>query len=155
MKIQASRFAAVLLLLFAPTPSRAHHTGGALKISNAWVREALPGKDLTAAFLEISNEDHNADALVGAACKGIDTVELHSMREEGGTMHMERIAKITIPAQGKVSLKQGGLHLMLFGLKTSVAAGAQLECELTFEHADPVKFVAPVKAIEGKADGKQ
>ena len=43
-------------------------------------------------------------------------VELHSMSMEGGIMKMRRLAAIDILADQPVSLKPGGLHIMLVGL---------------------------------------
>ncbi len=138
----------------APTALRADHTAADPKVSDAWVREALPTKDITAAFLTFSNPSDDGDAVVNVTCRGIDRVELHTMKDEGGMMRMERVTNIPLPAKSEVKLAPGGLHLMLFGLKTPVTAGKKLECEVRFEHAKPLRFEAEIRAVEGKADAK-
>lgn len=140
-------------ILVTAVPLVAHHGDEKPRIQNAWVREILPGQDITAAFLVIENPDHAADSLVGVSCECAKTMEMHRMVKDGDTMKMEPVDQIDVPARGKVELKPGGLHLMLFGTKP-LRHGDKVRLRLRFAQAGEVVVEAPVRAIEGKAGAK-
>ncbi len=144
---------AAFSMLLASAPLTAHHGDEKPKIQNAWVREVLPGQDVTAGYMVISNPDHESDFLISAACECAKTLEIHRMVKEGDKMKMEPVDKVEVPARGKVELKPGGLHLMLFGTKP-LRAGEQVRLRLRFTHAGEVVVDVPVKALEGKAGAK-
>ncbi len=139
----------VLLLAAWSTAAAAHHTGGKLEVHDAWVRETLPGKEVTAAFLTFTN-DGDADALVAVACDVAASAEMHKMTDAGGMMKMEQVPRIDIPSHREVKLAPGGLHLMLFGIKEPLAAGKTVKLTLTFEKAKIMVLEVPVRALAGK-----
>lgn len=145
MKTRLSLFA--LLVLAAPLA--AHHTGAKVAPQEAWVRERIPGQDITAAYMVIKNPDHSSDTLLEASCDCATSVEIHRMANADGRMKMERIHRLEVPAQGEVVLKPGGLHLMLFGVKPAVKAGARVRLKLRFENAGLVEVTASVRAAQG------
>lgn len=140
-------------ILWTVAPLAVHHGDEKPRIQNAWVREVLPGQDITAAFLLIENPDHEADSLTGVSCECAKTMEMHRMVKEGDKMKMEPVEKIEVPARGKVELKPGGLHLMLFGTKP-LRQGDKVRLRLRFTHAGEVVADVPVQAAEGKAGAK-
>ncbi len=141
------------VLVVAAGPVLAHHTDDKPRVKDPWVREVLPGQDLTGAFLVLENAGHEPDFLVAASCDCAKTVEIHRMVQADGRMKMEKMNRLEIPAGGKVELKPGGFHLMLFGVRKDLKAGATVTLELRFEHGGVVKVEAPVKAAEGAKRG--
>ncbi|NCC28249.1 MAG: copper chaperone PCu(A)C, partial [Gammaproteobacteria bacterium] len=77
-----------------------------------------------------------------------EVVELHTHVEEDGMMRMRRIEKIEIPAGETVTLKPGGLHVMLIGLKQPLEPGDTVDLALTFEDGSRIPVQAPVRRIE-------
>lgn len=142
-----------IALLGTAGPVLAHHTDDKPKVTDPWVREVLPGQDLTGGFLVLENAGHEPDFLVSATCDCAKTVEIHRMVQAGDRMKMEKMDRLEIPAGGKVELKPGGLHLMLFGVRKDLKAGATVTLELRFEHGGVVKVEAPVRAAEGAKRG--
>lgn len=138
-----------LALLISAGTTWAHHVSGKLEVHDAWVRETLPGKEVTAAFLTFAN-DADADALVAVSCDVASSAEMHRMREADGMMKMEQVPRIEIPSHAEVKLAPGGLHLMLFGIKEPLVAGAKVKLTLTFEKAPKMELEVPVRALEGK-----
>jgi len=64
----------------------------------------------------------------------------------GGMMGMRPVARLDIPAGGKVELKPGGYHIMLIELTRELKVGDKVEITLTFEKAGDVKVTAEVRA---------
>ena len=151
MRRQVGFFMAILGLVVAlAVPSVfAHHAGGGITLAGAWVRETLPGKDITAGFFTLAN-DGEQDALIGVVCDAATTVELHRMAHENGQMKMEQVKEIVLPSHGEVKLEPGGLHLMLFGVREPLVAGKTVKLTLTFRNAQPQTIEVPVRALDGK-----
>ena len=66
-------------------------------------------------------------------------------------MRMRRIEKIEVPAGETVTLKPGGLHVMLIGLKQTLEPGDAVDLTLVFEDEAKKRFsqeiTAPVNAL--------
>jgi copper(I)-binding protein len=60
-------------------------------------------------------------------------------------MGMDPVDSVEIPAKGEVEFKQGDLHVMLIGVKRSLAAGDQLPLTLRFENVGEMKVEVAVR----------
>lgn len=84
-----------------------------LVAENLVIYEPLPGRAMTAGYLELTN--HSADAIrinrVGSP--DFDAVELHESSVDDGVAKMRPIDALVIAPGATVTLQQGGLHLML------------------------------------------
>jgi copper(I)-binding protein len=106
----------------------------------------MAGEGATSAvYLTLDNKGSQADALVSASSAAAKSVELHEVKNEGGTMKMRPVQKIPLPAGGKVELKPGGYHVMLIGLTRDLKPGETVPVTLTFEHGAEMKIDATVK----------
>lgn len=104
-----------------------------LKVADAWAR-ATPGKaENGAAYLTIQSP--TADRLVSISSPVAKKAELHTMSMAGTVMQMRPIAGLDIPAGQPVTLKPGGEHIMLLGLKGPLREGQSFPMTLTFEKA--------------------
>jgi hypothetical protein len=68
-----------------------------------------------------------------------------TVAEGMGAMTMRPVDAIEVPADGSVSLKPGGLHVMLLGLASPLATGSTVSMTLTFEKAGDVVIDVPVQ----------
>ena len=118
-------FAAILMLLAALAGGTAYGQGNGtdITVSNLVIRMPAATGRPGAGYLQLKG-GAKPDRLVAASSPAADRIELHRMTTDGVVMKMERIEGIDIPANATVSLKPGGLHLMLFGLKPEAAQGA-------------------------------
>ncbi len=122
--------------------------GTAVGVSDAYARAVPPGQPNSAVFLTLSNASGEPHALVSAASPIADAVELHTHINDGGMMRMRRVERIEVPAGESVSLKPGGLHVMLIGLKQNLQPGDQVDLTLTFEDGTQTQVGAPVRMVE-------
>ena len=155
----------VLLLLTAcaaPAPAAPR-----IQVQKAWARPTLAGSmgDMTptsamsgttmpgmtaseatsAAYFVIVNDGDAADALVGASADVAGTVELHETRVVNDVAQMAPVARVEIPAHGRVEFKPGGYHVMLMGLTHDLMQGETLKLTLQFEKSGAVTLDVPVQ----------
>jgi copper(I)-binding protein len=88
----------------------------AVRVSNAWVREPIGSRAMTAAYATIENPDATDTRITGASADVAGSVEMHEMTRAGDIMKMAPVNAVTVPARGTVEFKPGGAHLMLFDL---------------------------------------
>lgn len=105
------------------------------EVTDAYIMAPLGGRDVTGGGLKVSLSGPSAK-LVAAESTAADTVEIHTMRMEDGTMKMRKVDSLDVSEAQPLSLEQGGDHLMLFGLEPSLAAGDVVDLLLTFENAE-------------------
>jgi len=131
---------------------------GAIALEGAWARRApamgAGGHGGTghgamtangAVYVTLRNDGPMADTVVSAASDAAHTVELHETRNEGGVMMMRPVARLQVPAGGRLEMKPGGHHVMLLGLKHDLNPGETVTVTLTFEKAGALTVRAPVK----------
>ena len=96
-------------------------------------------------FMTITNSTGEADKLLEACTDKAMMVQLHTMVMEGGSMKMQEIPEISIPAGGQVVLKPKDLHVMLMDLKTSIETDEKFPVTLRFEKAGEKTVEVTVK----------
>ncbi len=137
--------AAALLVSF--TSFAAGNTDN-IEVSGAWTRATAPGQDQAGVDLTITSKQ--AATLVGVSSPAAKTVELHSMKTEGGMMMMREVKVIELPAGKAVNLGESGYHLMLDGLKAPLKEGETLPLTLDIQVGKGVVKIetkAEVKAL--------
>jgi periplasmic copper chaperone A len=115
---------------------------------DAWVREAPAGRTVSAAFLVLENTGAER-ALVRGSTESAESLELHEMRRDGAMMSMAPVKSIVIPAKGRVELKPGGLHLMLFGVKRPLLDGDSVSLRLQLDDGSTLTVPARVRRPQG------
>ncbi|WAL69295.1 copper chaperone PCu(A)C [Amycolatopsis cynarae] len=121
--------------------------------TDAWVKAT--GTDgttasMTGAFMNLRNSGGSAVTVISATTDVADKVEIHETVNSPSGMAMQpKQGGLPIPAGASVTLKPGGDHIMLMGLKRTLAAGDEVKLTLTFDHGDPLTVTAPVKPFTG------
>lgn len=131
----------LLSLFFVLVPTLAF-AQAVVTVRDAWAPPSL-NQPNGVGFLTLTAD--RDDALIGVVSDCCDAVETHSMTMEGDVMRMRRVDRIDLPAHQEVTLKSGGYHLMLIGLKEPLEEGGSVPLTLEFEHADSVKAELRVK----------
>lgn len=99
-------------------------------ISDGWVKRPVGNVKNTAAFMTLTNTGDRDVNVVAARSPLAMITEIHLMKHAQGVMRMRPVPHVTIPADGKVKLEAGGLHIMMMGLKEELTAGRLVSIEL-------------------------
>lgn len=120
-----------------------------ISVTDAWVRATMPGQKVSGAYMQIRSD---VDArLVSVASPAVPRVEVHEMKMDGDVMRMREVKAIELPKGKTVSLKPGGLHIMLMNLQKPIVAGDAVPLTLVVESGGKQQTVE-VKA-EARAAG--
>ena len=107
-----------------------------LIISDAWVRATPPGKMMTAGYASLENVSKDVITITGVSAEVAGHTSLHETRIERDRSTMRPVAKLSIKAGERVSLKPGGLHIMLMKLSESLTDGQSIDICLELENND-------------------
>ncbi len=112
------------------------------------VARATVGKQANgAAFLQIDNKGAD-DVLLSASSPAAAKVEIHTMTMEGDVMKMRALPQLELKAGQKLEMKPGsGAHIMLMGLKKSLAVGDKFPLTLNFRKAGKIDITVDVADI--------
>jgi len=143
---------AVVIMTAGSTRMAVVAQSDSLTVHDAWVREPAGDRNVTAAFAIVENGGAVQRAIVGATADGAEKAELHEMKMVESMMQMRPVQRIDVPAHGKVELKPGGLHVMLFGLQKTPRAGDTIRLTLKFDDGASVSTVAQVRKGDGMKD---
>jgi periplasmic copper chaperone A len=143
----------LLILLVACGPRE-------LTLKDAWARPALAGNN-SAVYLVINNSTGEDDTLLSVSTEAARTVEMHmtvavegehSMEHDmehdipqGEVLRMVQQESVPVPGEGKVEFAPGGLHIMLVGVNSDLAAGDTIEVTFTFEKAGLITLQVTVE----------
>lgn len=120
---------------------------GHISIHDAWARASLGAAPNSAAYMVLETAGEQPDRLVGASSPVAERVELHAHMMDGDIARMRPVDAIEVAPGGATVLQPGGVHLMLVGLKQTLAAGETLPLTLRFEHAGEVTLDVAVRPI--------
>lgn len=97
-------------------------TDGPLRVKDAWVR-ATNVTSTAAMYLTLENRDTVAVMIVGAGTQLASAAEFHETMLVQGTSRMNRLDSLPIARGATLTMKPGGIHIMLIDLNASMAAG--------------------------------
>lgn len=145
----AKYFCLVLMIMLAAGCQRASNTAE-ISVEEVWSRpvmvaasEAMADSAMTktphtgsngVVYLMVKNRGGAAERLLRAHTNVCETTELHETIMDGDRMKMQPAENgFEVPAHGQVKLEPRGRHIMLMGLKHSLAVGDSIELHLDFE----------------------
>lgn len=116
--------------------SSASGASDTLIISDAWVRATPPGKMMTAGYASLENVSKDVITITGVSAEVAGHTSLHETRIERDRSTMRPVAKLSIKSGERVSLKPGGLHIMLMKLSEPLTDGQSIDICLELENND-------------------
>ena len=120
-----------------------------IEVRGAWIREAPPGAEVLAAYMDIRNKDAKPDVLFEIRTPIAEVVSIHRTVVIKGVARMEHMETLPVPARTTVRLKPGGDHLMIMFPERLPKVGAKVPLALRFRRGGTVWLEVPVKsAIE-------
>lgn len=117
-----------------------------IEYSDARVRLAPNGMDMTAGYLTIKNNGDKPIEIIGASTDIADHIELHThIKTNDGMMSMQQVDKFDVPAKGNFELAPNGAHLMIFGVKPNLKEGDA--AKITLKIKDNPDLIVDAKLV--------
>jgi len=108
-----------------------------VEVSGVYISEPAMG-ERAAMYFTIVNGADDADELVGVSTPVAEVTEIHQTIHEGGTVRMEPVSSLAVPAGGELRFAPGGYHVMLLELQEEFAPGDWVDATLHFRQAGEV-----------------
>jgi len=121
-----------------------------ISVEHVWARASAGNATTGAAYLTVT-DNGQPDRLVGASTPVAATAELHETIDDHGVMKMRPVAALELAHGQPVTLKPGGYHVMLMGLKNPLKTGDSFPLTLTFDKAAPITVQVKVGAMGAAA----
>jgi hypothetical protein len=138
--------ACVAIIAFASPLAAAHgYIKGNIEVRHPWTRATPPGAEVAAGYLEIRNTGRELDRVIGASTPAAERVEMHVTASEKGVMKMREVTSFEAPARKRLTLRPGGTHLMIVGLRKPFVKGQRIPLTLRFERAGDVRVELEVQ----------
>jgi copper(I)-binding protein len=115
-----------------------------VSVTGAWSRATLPHQNEGVAYMRLTSPD--GDVLTGADSAEAGMAMLHqAVRNAPGSMVMQDVDNIALPAGQSVMLAPGGTHIMLMDLKHALKPGDTLHLTLHFARSGDQAIDVPVR----------
>lgn len=145
-------FSAALLLAGA---AHGHsYEVGDIRIGHPHARPTVAQQPSGGAYLTLENRGNKSDRLLDVASPVAASAQIHTMTMEGDVMRMREAGALELAPAAKVEMKPGaGYHIMLMGLKQTLAPGDKFPMTLNFEKAGKIEVSVTVDARDSKPAG--
>jgi copper(I)-binding protein len=141
-------------LAWSPATRAADYDVGSIHISQPWSRATPKGASAGAGYMTITNKGTAPDRVACVSSDAAAKCQIHTMTMDNGVMKMRPVeGGLEIKPGETVTLKPGGLHVMLVDLKHPLEAGNTVKATLKFDHAGTVDVEFPTAAIGAPAPG--
>ena len=147
-------FALALAQYAAAVAQAADYDVGPIHIAQPWARATPKGASAGAAYMTITNTGKTPDKVSCVASDASAQCQIHTMTMDNGVMRMRPVeGGLEIKPGETVTLKPGGLHVMLVNLKHPLEPGKSVKATLKFDSAGSVDVDYPIAAIGAAAPG--
>lgn len=136
----------IALVLIGCSGSGSSGGTSVIRVTDAWAWPTS-GTEVGGVYMTIENTGSGADRLVGLSTDAAESASVHESKSDAsGMMSMQPVeGGLEVPANGSVSLKPGGYHVMLMNLKSPLVADATFKLTLKFQSGQAVTVDVTVK----------
>ncbi len=115
------------------------YSSGHLVIAHPHMTAPLPGANISAGYLTITNRGSETERLIAVSADFAKKGQIHSVAIVNGTAKMRPVTNgIEIPPGQSVVLKKGGFHMMFLQVSQDVRVGKLQTVSLMFEKASRI-----------------
>lgn len=118
-----------------------------LYAEQAYIRAMPPGQQVTAAFLKLVNSSDRACVITGGSSPIASEIQIHEHQHSEGMMKMRPLASVIVEAGQSLMFEPGQLHLMLFGIESTLVPGERQVLTLTTENCGSLLIEAEVRSL--------
>ncbi len=152
-RITARGLAALAAFAFVPLlwpgqAAAAEYQLGSLQITQPWARATPRGAASGAAYMTVKNSGSKTAHLNCVSSDAAAKCEIHEMSMAGGVMRMRPVeGGLEVKPGQTVTLKPGGFHMMLTGLKAPLQEGKTLEATLQADGGGTAQVEFPIAPV--------
>lgn len=144
--------AALALAIGVLTATAAEADPSSISVEHAWSRATPKGAVTGVGYVTITNNGTGEDRLLGASSPVAETIQFHAGSTESGVMKMTQLPALDLAPGQTVTLKPGGIHMMMMGLTQPLREGQTFPLTLTFEKAGAVEVTAHIGKVGAMGD---
>ncbi len=126
------------------------NSASAIVIIKPYIRETIPGTQISSAYMIIDNKSENTRKLVAITSDISPRIEMHEHLMVGDMMRMRKLTTIEIPARQRTVLQPSGLHLMIFDLNKPLKSTQTVKMTLHFDDKSTMIVLFPVAGLKQK-----
>jgi copper(I)-binding protein len=145
-------FAGPALAQSPPAQNAGVAQASSIRVEHVWARATPPGAATGAVYMTLTGTGA-PDRLVSISTPVAAMAGLHESVNDNGVMRMRPVEGLALQPGAPVSLKPGGLHVMLMQLKHPLKAGDSFPVTLVFAHAAPLTVTATVVPVGAREPG--
>lgn len=143
---------ALLGIFLSPATQALAQASATISIERAWARATPAGARTAAAYLTIVNRGTAVDRVVGASTPVAEKLQIHQETNDNGVMRMRELSSVTVAEGASVTLKPGGTHIMMIGLKQQLKEGQSFPLTVEFQKAGRVTLQVPIAKVGAMDD---
>ena len=141
-------------LLWPGSAAAADYQLVALKVTQPWARATPKGAASGAAYMTVTNTGAKAVRLRCVSSDAAAKCQIHEMSMDGGVMRMRPVeGGLEVKPKETVTLKPGGFHMMLTGLKAPLQQGKMLEVTLQADGGATAQVEFPIAGVGALGPG--
>jgi len=119
-------------------PVAAQDVPASVVVERGWSRATPAGSRVAAGYLTMTNTGKTGDRLLSVSSPIAKRVEIHESTIVDGVARMRPVDAVPVAPGSTVTLKPGGLHLMLMQPRARFSSGDKVPVVLAFEKAGQV-----------------
>lgn len=119
-----------------------------LAVQNAWIRQPPPGIHVGAAYFTLRNTGDHPVTVVDVQCADAHSAMIHETVVSQGQSRMLPHPRLTIAPGHSVTLRPGGLHVMLNGLTHPLKVGERVPLVLLLAGGGKLTVMAEVRPLD-------
>lgn len=127
--------------------TQVHRQPASVSVTNAWVRANVPGMNVTAAYFDLHNAGKEPATLTGISTSAAASASMHATVIARGISSMRALEIVRLLPGETVKIEPGGMHVMLMGLSSELAAGGRFPLTLSFSDGTQLRVDALIKAL--------
>jgi copper(I)-binding protein len=105
---------------------------GSVTVSSVHWRAPIPGQTVGVLYLTLKNQTASQYRLNDVDIEWARKAEFHQHFHEEGLMKMRKVSPLSLDPYKELTFVSGGLHIMIFGVDSSVANEPNLILKLLF-----------------------
>ncbi|MFO1435203.1 MAG: copper chaperone PCu(A)C [Gammaproteobacteria bacterium] len=118
---------------------------GELKVHDAWIKEAPPGMDMLAGYMDVENTGDNEIRITQVTSTAAGEIMMHKTEIVDGVAKMTHLPEVIIAPHSHVLFQPEGNHLMIMGVKQSLKDGDHFNLQLHTADGKAIEVTATVR----------